>query len=156
MSSLAGASIDPNQFVPQQFVSPDGSSTLSTTSTASVQDQEDAQLSAALSHISVPFLAINIIGSGLVLFVGNLWSQVFAQWMNQVEQSPIFDLENSTGDIIQTTATVSPKQDPHKLRKGFWLALVATFVAIFGIWLLLKFYQTSHKEFVRIKRVVFN
>lgn len=155
--SVDGSSIDLGDTA---FAGPDistngGSSTSSTSTSKTTATSNDA-VASAIGHISVPFLAINIIGSGLVLFVGNLWSQVFGQWINEVQESPIFNLQDSSGDIVQTTdvTTSSSTDKKPNVKKGLIVALIATFVAIFIIWLLLKFYKTSKDEIGKLKTIV--
>lgn len=94
-----------------------------------------------VAQISVIFLFLNIVGTGLLLFVGNLWSEVFSNWMNEIQESPIF-YQDSNGNIIQP----QNNQDASKTNRGFWVALIATIVAIFIIWGLIKFYNISKNE----------
>jgi hypothetical protein len=100
-----------------------------------------------LSHISVPFLAVNIVGTGLVLFVANLWSQVFAKWMDRVKQDTfIFTDKEGNTKIIDPNA-----EKGESLKQGLWVALVATFLAVFVIWALIKTLEASHKEWKSLK-----
>src|SRR5690606_23730724 len=99
------------------------------------QGPKSPSSTSALGTISVPFLAINIIGTGLVLFVGNLWSQVFAQWMNAAlppaQQQPLVDAEGNL--ITDDGNNGNGSSTSSSLRRGFWVALGATLVAVFAI-----------------------
>jgi len=100
----------------------------------------------SILNLSVPFLTLNILGTGIVLFVGNLWSEVFSQWLTNVQESNIF-FQDSDGNVIQADDSTQNKN----IKRGFWVALIATIIAIFLIWAMITFYNSLKKEWVVIK-----
>jgi len=100
------------------------------------------------SKYSVSFLTVNMVGMGIVLFVANLWSQVFSQWMDSVQDESMTLIHDGKETVIKPTSV-----NNGSAKQGLWVATLATILAGFFIWGLIRFMEISNKEWKIIKNL---